>query len=123
MDKKRSYTGSELLLMHSKPHTYENFKLITKKEVLNICIDKGFLTNVDLNEKSDRYRFVSEIFERDFPSMILILPKIKPITEPKEYRRITKEANEIARAIIEDLSKSLMDRPIRLPHEKNDSGR
>ncbi len=115
MDKKLPLTGIELLLVACKPNTYENFKDITKQKVIDICLDKGYLTKKDTRIKNAEYQFVMKVFERDYPAMILIAPKIEPVLKPEDYQRVQQQSEEFAEAIIENISKALMDRQIPLP--------
>ncbi|MCR9772574.1 hypothetical protein QTO16_10760 [Vibrio harveyi] len=115
MDTKRPFTGVELLLIACAPHTYDNFKIITKKKVVDICVDKGYITSLDIQRKSKRYQFIVNVFERDYPAMILSTPTTTVVKKPDDYHRVQEDSLELAKAIIEDIGKSLMEKKVDLP--------
>lgn len=113
--KSTNYDFFDILLIASEAHSFKNFKTMTRHYVLNICLDKGYLTKRSIENKSKEYLFVINIFERDYPSMILMAPTIKPIVKPEDYLRVRNESEEFATAIVEDVGKSLMNKEIELP--------
>ncbi|HHP0462543.1 TPA: hypothetical protein ACRZZI_005228 [Vibrio harveyi] len=115
METKRPFSGVELLLVACAPHTYDNFKTITKQKVVEICIDRGYITPIDIRKKSKKFDFIIDVFERDYPAMILSAPPITVVEEPDDYYRVQEESNEFAKAIIEDIGKSLMEKKVDLP--------
>lgn len=115
MDETPPFTGIELLLIACKPHTYINFKSITEQKVITICLHKGYLTKRDIKSKSKKHKFITSVFERDYPAMILAAPQIEPVLKPEDYQRIQEQSKVFAQAIVESISKALMDRQIPLP--------
>ncbi|WP_133146438.1 hypothetical protein BCV29_13420 [Vibrio cyclitrophicus] len=110
------FTSTELLLMACAEHLYNNFKDTTEKKVIDICLEKRYLTKQDIHHRSEEYQFVEKVFKRDYPAMLLIAPKIEPAIKTRDYQRLLKQSEYFAEAIIESVSKSLMNKQIAPPN-------
>ncbi|WP_102306141.1 hypothetical protein [Vibrio cyclitrophicus] len=105
----------EQLLLSCELHKYENFKTLTWWNVVESCEAKGYLAQQDVKQRSPKYQFVEKVFERDYPAMILSVPKIEPASCMDDIARLKRDANELAETIIKDVAKVLMSRVIDSP--------
>lgn len=111
----KHFIFTERLLVACEFHKFENFKVMTWENVIEQCIEKGYLDQQDIQRKSKEFQFLERVFNRDFPAMILAAPTIKPLRYIDDFSRLKKESQELAESIVQDAAQVLMGKQIELP--------
>ncbi|KDN29674.1 hypothetical protein VFDL14_23145 [Vibrio fortis] len=109
------FVFTKRLLVACEFHKFENFKVMTWEAVIEQCIEKGYLDQQDIRQKSKEFQFLERVFNRDFPAMILAAPTIKPLRDIDDFSRLKKESQELAESIVQDAAQVLMGKQIELP--------
>ena len=106
---------AETLIAAINAHEHKNIRTLVEQNVLNKCINNGFLTTEDRDEKNKLYRWVLLVLDNDHSAIRLFRNNSFKVITESDYKRLLKEIDEIADIIIEDIAKRVINREIEQP--------
>ncbi|EJG0752769.1 hypothetical protein C4G89_RS23875 [Vibrio parahaemolyticus] len=92
--------------------TEKNKLSMIKGLVFKSCLSSGFLSNLDEQENTPKYRWFEEVFMRNFYSLNLIETVMENKYEPQSTEDVDRDVKFKASIIIKDIAKRLVSEPI-----------
>ncbi|EOV0873077.1 hypothetical protein ACWOQH_002900 [Vibrio parahaemolyticus] len=91
--------------------TEENKLSMIKSLVLKCCLSSGFLSNLDEQENTPKYRWFEEVFMKNFYSLNLLETIMDNKYDPKLTEDVDRDVKLKASIIIKDIAKRLVSEP------------
>ncbi len=92
--------------------TEKNKLSMIKGLVLKCCLSSGFLSELDKQENTPKYRWFEEVFMRNFYSLNLLETIMETKYDPRLTEDVDRDVKLKASIIIKDIAKRLVSEPI-----------
>ncbi|KYY52348.1 hypothetical protein [Vibrio parahaemolyticus] len=92
--------------------TEKNKLFMIKGLVLKCCLSSGFLSELDKQENTPKYRWFEEVFMRNFYSLNLLETIMENKYEPRLTEDVDRDVKLKSSIIIKDIAKRLVSEPI-----------
>ncbi|ELB1139464.1 hypothetical protein QQ214_003909 [Vibrio parahaemolyticus] len=92
--------------------TEKNKLFMIKGLVLKCCLSSGFLSELDKQENTPKYRWFEEVFMRNFYSLNLLETIMENKYEPRLTVDVDRDVKLKSSIIIKDIAKRLVSEPI-----------
>lgn len=91
--------------------TEENRFLMIKNLVFTCCLDSGFMSAMDKNNKTSKYLWYEEVFMRNYYSLNLLETVMENKFNPSLPEDVDRDVKYKASAIIKDIARRLISEP------------